>query len=649
MNDRMTVPEPQPPEGVRKSAPDLARPPRAVVGSHRIEEEMFGRVFDPRIVRRIWGFVQPYRRQVLISVGAVLLFTLTQLAIPLIIRHAIDKGVLAGPAGAGVLRGSLAAFALAIGLNYAASHLQESVVGKVAENVLFDIRTAMFAHLQRVSLSFMDKTEVGRLMSRLQGDVNAMQEFLETSVLSVGDLVLLFGIIFLMLWLDPGLGLITLAVLPVLFVVRLFWLPLARAAFIRAHETNSVVNGALAEAIHAVRTVQGMGREAINARLYQGKADANLGAHLWAAKLAQVLVPFVDTLTGVAMALVVVIGGAMVLDHKLEVGVMVAFLFYIQRFFDPIRSLTIQYSVMQRAMASGQRLIEVLDVPIAIQDAETATDLPADSDGSVEFRDVSFGYDPGLPVLNHLSFRVEPGQTVALVGPTGSGKSSAMALIHRFYDVGQGAVLVGGHDVRSVTQASLGRQIAMVLQEPFLFTGSVLDNIRYNQTSASRGQVIDAAIAVGADAFITALPQGYDTMLGERGGSLSTGQRQLISFARALVADARILILDEATASVDSATELLIQRALTILLQGRTGLVIAHRLATVRRADKIMVLQNGSLIESGNHLELLAENGLYASLYRASYASFDDAPVRAGAGGWQARPDLSAAKSGKKQ
>ena len=604
----------------RESAPG-APTLRAVVGSHRIEEEMFGRVFDPQIIRRIGAFVQPYRRQFVISVVAVLVFTLTQLAIPMIIRRAIDQGVMAGDMG--VLQAALLVFGAVIAVNFVASHVQETVVGKAAENVLFDIRRAMFAHLQRVSLSFMDKTEVGRLMSRLQGDVGSMQEFLETSVLSVGDIVLLFGIITLMLYLDPGLGLITLAVLPVLFVVRIFWLPLARQAFIKAHETNSAVNGALAEGIHAVRTVQAMGREGLNNRLYGAKVLANLATHLHAARLAQVLVPVVDTLTGLAMALVVVLGGSMVLDRQLDVGVMVAFLFYIQRFFDPIRSLTIQYSVMQRAMASGQRLIEVLDVPVSVQDRAGAVEM-VECDGAVEFRNVSFGYDPRQLVLRDVSFRVEPGQTVALVGPTGSGKSSAVSLIHRFYDVTAGQVLVGGHDVRDVTQAALGRQIAMVLQEPFLFTGTVLENIRYNKVEATREDIIAAATVLGADPFIRALPQGYDTMLGERGGSLSTGQRQLLSFARALVADAKILVLDEATASIDSATEQVIQRALATLLKGRTGLVIAHRLATVRHADRIMVLQAGRLIESGTHDALVAEGGLYARLYRANYASFDD-------------------------
>jgi ATP-binding cassette subfamily B protein len=605
---------------------DGRRPPRAVVGSHRIEEEMFGKVFDRNIVGRIWGFVSPYRAQVFIAVAAVLAFTATQILIPLIIRYAIDNGMALGEVDHSALTLAGVAFAIVILVNFAASFVQESVVGKVAENVLFDIRRAMFAHLQRVSLSFMDKTEVGRLMSRLQGDVNSMQEFLETSVLSVGDIVLLFGIVFVMLWLDFRLGLLTLSVLPVLFIVRIFWLPRARKAFMAAHESNSVTNGALAEAIHGVRAVQSMDRQKVNFELYDDKAHLNLKRHLTASKYAQVMVPIVDTLTGLAMAMVIVIGGSMVLNTELDVGVMVAFLFYIQRFFDPIRSLTLQYSVMQRAMASGQRLTEVLDVSVDVDDKPDAKVLSPDMDGSVEFKDVVFGYNPANPVLKHVSFRVNPGETVALVGPTGSGKSSAMALIHRFYDVQQGQVLVGGHDVRDLTQESLGRQVAMVLQEPFLFTGSVFDNIRYHKAEATREEVIEAAKAVGAHDFIESMAEGYDSMLGERGGNLSLGQRQLISFARALVADAKILVLDEATANIDSYTEMLIQRALIKLLEGRTGLVIAHRLATIRGADRIIVLQNGELLETGNHDHLMAAGGLYSKLYNLNYASFDDIP-----------------------
>ncbi|MER8759020.1 ABC transporter ATP-binding protein/permease [Mesorhizobium sp. M0976] len=605
---------------------DGRRPPRAVVGSHRIEEEMFGRAFDTSILRRIWAFVRPYRARVVITIAAMLIFTGTQLLVPLIIRSAIDQGMNPARTDRSAQLAAVGAFVLAILVNFTAGYIQETVVGKVAETVLFDIRRAMFGHLQKVSLSFMDKTEVGRLMSRLQGDVNSIQEFLETSVYSVGDVALLFGIVFVMLWLDFRLGLLTLSGLPVLVIVRIVWLPRARDAFMAAHETNSVVNGALAEAIHGVRTVQSMDRQQVNSILFDDKAHANLRTHLIAAKYALVMVPIVDGLTGLAMAAVIVVGGSMVMNGRIDVGILVAFLFYIQRFFDPIRSLSLQYSVMQRAMASGKRLTDVLDVKIDVQDKPNAEVLSPEMDGSVEFRDVTFGYNPNRSVLKNVSFRVNPGETVALVGPSGSGKSSAMALVHRFYDVQQGQVLVGGHDVRDLTQESLGRQVAMVLQEPFLFTGTVFENIRYHKTEATLDEVIEAAKAVGAHDFIMSLADGYETQLGERGDNLSLGQRQLISFARALVADAKILVLDEATANIDSYTEMQIQKALIKLLEGRTGLVIAHRLATIRGADRIIVLQNGQVVATGNHDQLIAVGGLYSKLYNLNYASFDDIP-----------------------
>lgn len=601
------------------------RPPRASVGSHRIEEEVFGKAYDPQTVRRIWAYVHPYRQKIYLSVAAVLVFTATQLAIPLIIGNAIDTALVAGGDSAALLW-AIVAFAVAIVFNFAASWIQEAQVGQVAENVLFDMRRAMFAQLQRVSLSFMDKTEVGRLMSRLQGDVNSMQEFLETSVVSVGDIVLLFGIVAVLLSLDPWLGLLTLVTMPVLFIIRLFWLPPAKRAFWAAHETNSLTAGAMAEGINGVRTVQNLDRQKVNFDLYDDKAYGNLRTQLTGSKFAQVMVPIVDTLTGISMATVIVVGGSLVLNGGLQVGVIVAFLFYIQRFFDPIRSLTMQYSIMQRAMTSGRRITEVLDLPVVIDDKPHAVTLTGDMDGSVTFDDVTFGYDPARPVLKNVSFRVNPGETVALVGPTGSGKTSAMALVHRFYEVQGGAVRVGGHDVRDITQESLGEQVAMVLQEPFLFTGTIFENIRYNKTSATREDVVAAATAVGAHDFIARFANGYDTVLEQRGSNLSLGQRQLLSFARALVADAKILVLDEATANIDSYTERQIQKALEILLEGRTGMVIAHRLATIRGADRIIVLQNGEKIEEGNHDQLMELGGLYSKLYNMNYASFDDIP-----------------------
>ena len=457
-----------------------ARPPHAVVGSQiSRDEEMFGAAYDGHVVRRFFAFVRPYRRRIYIAIAAVLTFTLTQLSVPLIIRMTIDDALLPGRGGEAVLLLAVAAFAAAIGVNYVANLTQDRLVALTGERVIFDIRRAMFAHLQRVALSFMDKTEVGRMMSRLQGDVNSLQEFLENSITALGDLVLLVGIVVILLVLDFKLGLLTLSVVPTLLVVRLIWLPRAKQAFLRARETNAATNGALAEGIHAVRTVQGMGRETVNAELYGDKAHENLRAHLRSAKFAQIMVPIVDTLTGGAMAIVVVVGGATVLGGSLDVGVMVAFLFYVQRFFDPIRSLTIQYSVMQRAMASGQRIFEVLDVPLAIADRAGAVD-PETIAGAVEFRDVTFGYAKNQPVLKDVNFSVAPGETVALVGPTGSGKTSITSLLHRFYETWDGSVMIDGRDLRDYAIAALGRHIAMVLQDPFLFNASLKGQIRIN-------------------------------------------------------------------------------------------------------------------------------------------------------------------------
>ena len=611
-----------------RSAPERSHeiPPKASIRlGPTVDEEVFGDAFNGQMVRRFIKYVAVYKALLWVAIAAVLVFTVSSIAIPLIVKSVFDDAFNAGTPDRSKLATMVIIFLVAIGFNFVSNYLQELIVGRVAERILIDMRRAMYSHIQRLSLSFMDKTEIGKLMSRLQGDVAALQEFLQTAVFAIGDLVLLVGIIGAMVWLDWRLGLMTLAVLPTLFIVRIIWLPYARRSFLRARVTSSIVSGALAENINGIRAVQGLSREHVNYDLFDIRASDNLNAANRASKFGVMMLPIVDTLTGAAMAIIVIVGGFFVLDGTIEVGVMVAFVLFVQRFFDPIRALTMHYNVLQRAMASGERIFEVIDVPVDIADKPNALD-PEEIDGSIKFENVTFGYLPGQPILKNINFEVKPGETVALVGPTGSGKTSTTALVHRFYDIWEGSVKVGGHDVRDVTQDSLGRHVSMVLQEPFLFSGTIFDNIIYAKETATREDVVTAAQAVGAHEFIMKLPEGYETLLEQRGGNLSLGQRQLISFARAIVADANILVLDEATASVDSYTEMLIQQALERLMEGRTGMVIAHRLATIRGADRIIVLQDGEIIEMGNHDELMALGGLYSRLYSMNYASFDDIP-----------------------
>ncbi len=601
-------------------------PPKASIKlGPTLDEEVFGEAFNGQVVGRFIHYIAAYKKLLWVAITAVLIFTISSIAIPLIVRNVYDDTLKEGFEDRGKLGVMVIIFLVAVGFNYVSNYLQELIVGRVAERILIDMRRAMYEHLQRVSLSFMDKTEIGKLMSRLQGDVAALQEFLQTAVFAIGDLVLLVGIIGAMVWLDWRLGLMTLAVLPTLFIIRIIWLPYARRSFLRARVTSSIVSGALAENINGIRAVQGLSREYVNLDLFDIRATDNLEAANRASKFGVMMLPIVDTLTGAAMAIIVIVGGFFVLGGTIEVGVMVAFVLFVQRFFDPIRALTMHYNVLQRAMASGERIFEVIDVPVDIKDKPNAVD-PEEIDGSISFTDVTFGYLPNQPILKNINFEVKPGETVALVGPTGSGKTSTTALVHRFYDIWEGSVKVGGHDVRDMTQDSLGRHVSMVLQEPFLFSGTIFENILYNKDDATREDVVAAAQAVGAHEFIMKLPEGYETPLEQRGGNLSLGQRQLLSFARAIVADAKILVLDEATASIDSYTEMLIQQALARLMEGRTGMVIAHRLATIRGADRIIVLQDGEIIEQGNHDELMKLGGLYSRLYSMNYASFDDIP-----------------------
>jgi ATP-binding cassette subfamily B protein len=601
-----------------------APPPRkrnANLGSS--DAEVIFMAFDTRIVRRFANFLKPHPTYLVAALAATVLSAFAQLALPLMIGQAVTA-VTTPHVTNDRLNLAIFEFAVAVVVFTITSLLSQSMSTRLAQKVIFDVRRSMFDHFQSVALTFMDKTHVGRIMSRLQGDVNALQDFLESTTSTLGDFVVLVGVVIIILAMNWKLGLLTLLVLPALIGIRAIWLPYSKVNFRKARDASSIANGALAENISGIRTVQETRREAMNFELYEEKARDNFKAAAESAALSGIMAPTVSILTGFAMAMIIVVGGTEVMAGELQVGAMIAYVIYVQRFFEPVRMLSMQYTALQRAMAAGYRIFEVLDVPVTIADKPDAVEITEEAP-TVVFDHVTFGYDPARPVLRDISLTVKPRQVVALVGPTGSGKTSMISLVRRFYEVNQGAVRIGGHDVRDVTLASLGKTIGMVLQEPFLFTGTIEENIRY-ASDVTHEQVVAAAKAVRAHDFIMRLPQGYATPLEQRGRNISLGQRQLISFARALVTDPKILILDEATANIDSFTELEIQRALKALMAGRTCLVIAHRLATVRDADEIVVLRQGEIVEQGPHDALMAKGGLYSRLYASSHGSFDDLP-----------------------
>jgi ATP-binding cassette subfamily B multidrug efflux pump len=571
--------------------------------------------FDPKVTRQLIAFMKPYQGQIYFALFLMALNSIAAVAGPYLVKMALDDGIRAGSQV--TLRLAVILYLAAAFVQWSAIYFRVYLMARVGQSIIYDLRSQLFTHLQELSLSFFNHYSVGRITVRVINDVNMIREFITWALLAIArDLFTLIGIIIVMLSMNLRLSLATLSVLPIMIILTVIFRRRSSENYRKTREAISWVNSVLAENINAVRVVQSFSRQAYNFNFFRNEVNLNnLQTNLKAVKLTSLFFPAVDFLGSLAMGLVVAIGGSAIIGERVTPGVLIAFTLYINRFFDPIRDLSQRFDTFQSTMASGERIIALLNAPVEVQDTPDASQLPA-IQGEIEFDHVSFHYsDDPTPVLVDINLLIRPGQTVALVGKTGAGKTTLIKLIARFHDPTSGDLRVDGFNVRSITQDSVRSQMGIVLQDPFLFSGTVRENIRFGSLDATDEEVEAAARAVGADEFIRNLRLGYETPVEEGGVILSQGQRQLISFARALLADPRILILDEATSSVDTQTERVIQQALARLLKGRTSIVIAHRLSTVINADLILVIQDGHVIEQGTHAELLVKRGTYFNLY----------------------------------
>jgi ABC-type multidrug transport system fused ATPase/permease subunit len=577
-------------------------------------KDVEGAALNLPIMRRMLAYLRPYRLQMAVAFTLMLLDTGMTLSIPYLVKIAIDQNISTGDLP-GLLR-----TALAIGLAYIVLYFavsgQRYLLSWVGQRLLANLRDQLFRHLQRLGLGYHDTHISGVTVSRVINDVAEINELISQGVITfAGDLLVLVGIVVVMVTMSPQLALLTFTVIPLMILATWLFSRQARQAFRDTRQRVAAVVGNLAEDINAVRAIQAFAQEDNSQERFHQVNIANRDTYINAMSLSFIFLPSIEFLGMLATAIVLGFGGVMTSRGLVTIGTLVAFLSYVNRFFQPIQELSRLYTTLQSAMAGGEQVFKVLDTPPEVADRPGAVELPV-VQGRLEFQDVSFRYRPDAPeVIHEISFTVQPGETVALVGSTGAGKTTIANLAARFYDASAGAVLVDGLDVRGVTQESLRGQVRLVPQDPFLFSHSILENIRYGTPNTSEAQVVEAAQLAHAHDFIASLPEGYETRVLEGGVNLSVGQRQLIALARAILSDPRILILDEATANIDSVTEELIQQGLENLLHQRSAVVIAHRLSTVRTVDRIYVIEDGRILEQGKHAELLKQGGRYAELY----------------------------------
>lgn len=585
------------------------------------QDEVLGKAYDGRLVRRLVPYIKPYWHRLALAVGFLLVTSTLDLAGPYLTKVAIDRYIERGNAS-----GLAPIFALYVGAlltSFAFRYLQNWHMQFIGQRVMYDLRNEIFSHLQRLPLRFFDSRPVGSLMTRLTNDVDALNDLLTQGLVSImGDVVTLTGIIIVMFVINWRLALVGLAVLPLIGILSRVFQQAMRTIYREIRVRLSRVNGFLNENITGMVTVQLFNREHTMFGAFDTLNDNYLQANLRAVFAYSIFYPIVVFLGALAAALLLWVGGRGIISHwgaAFTLGALVAAMQYTDRAFQPIRDLAEKFSILQSAMAASERIFGLLDEDPEPADPESPAVLERVR-GHIEFRNVTFGYDPNHPVLRDVSFEINPGESVAIVGATGAGKTSLISILSRFYDFQGGEILLDGVDIRTMRRADVRRHIGAVLQDPVLFSGTITSNIRLHNTDISDEEVRRAALFVNADRFIERVPDGYDHVVRERGGNFSAGQRQLISFARAIAFDPEVLlVLDEATSSVDTETESLIQEALERLMTGRTSIIIAHRLFTIRHVDRILVLHKGRLVEEGSHRDLLARGGYYHRLYQLQY------------------------------
>ena len=613
------------------SPPSPPSPPSATLTHVQLDEREAAQApLNLALIRRLFEFTRPYAVKRNLLVGLTILRSIQLPAISLVVATIIHGPIQANDAR-GTLWGVAGLLALAL-VTVVTFRYRQKLSLELGEQVVHDLRARLFDHLQRLSMRFYSRTKVGRIISRMTSDAEAVrsgvQDVLFVSLVQGGQMLVASGV---MLWYDWRLFLVVLAMAPVLWTINSFFRKRLSVAYREMHESFSRVTATLAESVSGIRVTQGFVRQDVNASLFRDLMESHSGYNIRVAQLSGMFLPLLELNSQFFISVLVLLGGYEVLygsflgwnlggneagDQQATFDALVVFFFMVPQFFGPISTIGRQYNAALAAMAGAERVFNLLDTqPEAIDDAD-AQQIPHRLEGYVQFRDVWFEYVAGTPVLRGIEFDAEPGQTIALVGHTGSGKSSVINLICKFYTPTRGRVLVDGYDTRTITSESLAQSIGIVLQQNFLFTGTVLDNIRVGKLGASEEEVAEAARRLGIWDLIEAMPEGLHSDVGERGGNLSLGQRQLVCFTRAMLADPRVLILDEATSSVDTMTEARIQAALEVLLEGRTSFVVAHRLSTIRHADVVLVLDHGKIVERGSHVELLATGGIYANLYR---------------------------------